>query len=156
MVQILDSSMAGYTCDNYKKELQTTQGIQAAGAIDVRGRSLSWIKSTAYNPAAKIRMTSMHYCLNTSRGALILSGMAPEETFIRSEKIFYKVAAPLEARKSRLCRQFRRTGTRHNDSNQRVNIDSPEGGELRACSCRYQLVFCIDFLSTRLHDCRCT
>lgn len=99
MLQITDSSTAGYTCNNYKQEIQTLQGIQATGVIEIRGRFMIWIKSTAYNPSAKIRMTSIYYCLNTSRGAVILDGSAPEETFIRSEAIFEKVAKTLVARK---------------------------------------------------------
>jgi len=83
MVQIIDSSAAGYTCDNYKQEVETYQGIQATGVVEVHARP----------------MTGIHYCLNTSRGAVILNGMAPEETFIRSETIFQKVATSLVVRK---------------------------------------------------------
>jgi len=99
LVQILDSGIASYTCDVYKNEVQATQGIQASGEIVVRGRSMKWIKSTVFNSEANIRVTGIHYCMNTSRGALILNGVAPEVTFIRSEQIFHKVALSLEARK---------------------------------------------------------
>lgn len=98
IVQIIDSGATGYTCDNYKHELQT-QGIQSSGVIESHGRSLTWMKSAVYNPRTKNRMIGIHYCLNTSRGALILNGLAPEKTFFRSELIFAKVAKSIVARK---------------------------------------------------------
>ncbi len=98
MVQIIDSGLSSYTCNNFKQEIQTTQGIQASGSINVRRRAVIWVKSTAHNPSAKIRTTTIHYCLNTSRGAVILQGMAPEATFVRSETIFRKVADSLVVR----------------------------------------------------------
>ena len=92
-ITVLDSGTPAYVCDNYKTEIQTTQGLQATGQITVQGRVIPWLKSTADNVAAKLRMTSIHYCFASTKGAVILIGAAPEETFFRSETIFRKAAA---------------------------------------------------------------
>lgn len=96
---VLDSSTPSYKCNDYKLELQATQGIQGIGEISARGRTITWLKSTAYNSAAKIKMTSIHYCVNTTEGAVIMSGVAPYQTFFRSEIIFRNAATSMEIRK---------------------------------------------------------
>jgi hypothetical protein len=92
-ITVLDSGTPAYVCDNYKAEIHTTQGLQATGQITVQGRVVPWFKSTVHHPAAKIRLTSIHYCFASTKGALILIGTAPEDTFFRSEMIFRKAAA---------------------------------------------------------------
>ncbi|MDL1959243.1 MAG: hypothetical protein LWX01_06050 [Deltaproteobacteria bacterium] len=98
-ITVFDSGVPAYSCENYKYEMQTTQGLQAEGNTKLQGRPVTWLKSTAHNAAAKIRMTSIHYCVNTASGAIILIGAAPEETFFRSETIFRKAAASMVVRK---------------------------------------------------------
>lgn len=98
-ITVIDSGTPSYVCENFRTEVQTTQEIQATGRILAKGRPVTWVKFTAYNPAAGIRMTSAHYCINTSKGAVVMSGMSPEETFFRSETIFRKVAASMLVRK---------------------------------------------------------
>lgn len=98
-ITVLDSGTPGYVCDNYSAEIQTTQGVQATGKISANGRPVIWMKSTAHNAAAGIRMTSVHYCVNTVRGAIIMTGAAPEQTFFRSETIFRNAATSMVVRK---------------------------------------------------------
>jgi hypothetical protein len=95
----LDSGTPGYVCDNYKRELQATQGVQAAGEVSAYGRAVIWLKSTAHNPDAAIRMTSVHYRVNTVGGAIIMVGVAPEQTFFTSETIFRNTAISMAVRK---------------------------------------------------------
>lgn len=97
-VQIMDSGIAGYKCENYQQEAYTYFGIQSSGALKINGRPAKWIKYPGPTTSAKTRMTCIGYCLETSRGAVILLGMAPENSFIRSEMIFQKVAASLIVR----------------------------------------------------------
>jgi hypothetical protein len=97
-ITVLISSAPEYLCNDYKREIQTSQGLQETGQTTLRGRSATWLKSTSYVPAARIRMTGIHYCLDTTRGAVILIGAAPEETFFRSETIFRKAVASMELR----------------------------------------------------------
>jgi len=98
-ITVLDSGTPAYVCDNYKREIQATQGVQSTGEISARGRPVTWLKSTAHNPAAGIRMTSVHYCVNTMKGAVIMIGAAPEQTFFRSEVMFRNAATSMEVRK---------------------------------------------------------
>lgn len=98
-ITVLDSSTPAYVCDNYKLEIQATQGVQSVGEITASGRIATSLKSTAYNPAAGIQMTSVHYCVNTTKGAVIMIGAAPEQTFFRSETIFRNAATSLLVRK---------------------------------------------------------
>jgi hypothetical protein len=98
-IMALDSNTPAYKCDNYKSEMQATQGVQATGNILINGRAVVWLKSTAYNQTAGIRATSVHYCINTTKGAIIIIGAAPEQTFFRSETIFRKSAASVMVRK---------------------------------------------------------
>lgn len=98
-ITVLDSGTPEYVCDNYNFEIQVTQGIQSAGEISANGRTTTWRKSTAHNAAAGIRMTSIHYCVNTMNGAVIMIGAAPEQTFFRSETIFRNVATSMMVRK---------------------------------------------------------
>lgn len=99
IITVVDSGTPAYACDNYKREMQATQGVQVAGEISAHGRTLTWLKSTAHNAAAGIRMTSVHYCVNTMRGAVIMMGSAPEQTFFRSETIFRNAATSMVVRK---------------------------------------------------------
>lgn len=98
-ITVLDSGTPAYVCDNYKHEMQGTQIVQATGDLSVRGRTMMWLKSTAHNAAAGIRMTSIHYCLNTTKGAVVMIGAAPEQTFFRSETAFRNAAMSLSVRK---------------------------------------------------------
>ncbi|MCK4739446.1 MAG: hypothetical protein KAT46_05815 [Deltaproteobacteria bacterium] len=97
-ITVLDSGTPAYMCGNYKAELQATQVTQDAGKILASRRTVVWLKSTAYNPAAKIKMTSVHYCVNTMKGAVVMIGAAPEQTFFRSEIIFRNTAASMVLR----------------------------------------------------------
>lgn len=98
-ITVLDSGTPAYVCDNYKLEMQATQGIQSNGETSARGRTVTWLKSTAHNAAAGIRMTSIHYCVNTMKGAVIMIGAAPEQTFFRSETMFRSAATSMVVRK---------------------------------------------------------
>jgi len=98
-VTVLDSGTPAYVCDNYKIGIQAAQGVQSTGKISTRGRPVTWLKSTAHNPDAGIRMTSIHYCMNTMRGAVIMIGAAPEQTFFRSEVMFRNAATSMVVRK---------------------------------------------------------
>lgn len=98
-ITVLDSSTPAYLCDNYKSEIQGTQGVQSTGEISARGRPVTWLKSTAHNPASGIRMTSVHYCVNTIKEAVIMIGAAPEQTFFRSEVMFRNAATSMMVRK---------------------------------------------------------
>jgi|GEM_PF-3857835 len=98
-ITVLDSGTPAYSCEAYQKELQGTQRIHLTGSFPADGRNVKWLKSTAYNADAGIRMTSIHYCANTTRGAVIMIGAAPEQTFFRSETIFQNVAKSLSLRK---------------------------------------------------------
>lgn len=98
-VQMMDSGSAAYTCENYRQEVHDFYGIQSAGIFKINGRPVKWIKSRMSAPSITTHMTSISYCLDTSRGAVILSCMAPENTFVRSELIFQKVAKSLIVRK---------------------------------------------------------
>ncbi|MER2513692.1 MAG: hypothetical protein ABTQ25_14950 [Nitrosomonas ureae] len=98
-ITVLDSGTPAYVCDNYKSEIQATQGVQSTGEILARDRPVTWLKSTAHNPAAGIRMTSVHYCVNTTKGAVIMIGAAPEQTFFRSEVMFRNTATTMVVRK---------------------------------------------------------
>jgi hypothetical protein len=98
-VQIMDSGIATYKCENYKQEVHNYYGIQPSGVLKINGRPVKWIKYLVSTPSVSTRMTSIAYCLDTTRGAVILLCMAPENTFIRSEMIFQKVATSLIVRK---------------------------------------------------------
>lgn len=98
-ITVLDSGTPVYSCESYAKELQMTQGLQKQGTFTSGRRTMNWMKSTVYNTDNGIRMASIHYCVNTTRGAVVIIGMAPEQTFFRSETIFRKVAKSLSARK---------------------------------------------------------
>jgi hypothetical protein len=98
-ITVFDSGAPAYVCESYKRELQGTQGVQTTGELSANGRTLMWLKSTAHNSAAGIRMTGVHYCVNTTKGAVVVIGAAPEQTFFRSETIFRNVAASLSVRK---------------------------------------------------------
>jgi hypothetical protein len=98
-ITVLDISTPAYVCDNYKLELQAMQGVQSTGETSARGRPVTWLKSTAHNPVAGIRMSSVHYCVNTMKGAVIMIGAAPEQTFFRSEVMFRNAATSMIVRK---------------------------------------------------------
>lgn len=98
-ITVLDSGIPAYFCETYKRELQGTQSIKTTGALAAYGRTMTWLKSTAHNADAGIRMTSIHYCVNTTKGAVVIIGAAPEQTFFRSETIFQNVAKSLSVRK---------------------------------------------------------
>lgn len=98
-ITVLDSGTPAYGCDNYKLEMQATQGVQSTGEISAHDRPVTWLKTTAHNPAAGIRMTSVHYCVNTMKGAVIMIGAAPEQTFFRSDVMFRNAATSIMVRK---------------------------------------------------------
>jgi hypothetical protein len=60
---------------------------------------MSWLKHTAYNKDAGIKMTSVHYCVNTTNGAVIIIGAAPEDEFSRSKTTFKSIVDSLAVRK---------------------------------------------------------
>jgi hypothetical protein len=98
-ITVLDSGNSAYSCDNYTSEMQTTQGVLGIGKISVKGRPMSWLKHTAYNKDAGIKMTSVHYCVNTTNGAVIIIGAAPEDEFSRSKTTFKSIVDSLVVRK---------------------------------------------------------
>lgn len=100
-ITVIDSGTPTYACDNYTREMRATQGegVQATGRISANGRPVSWLKHSAHNADAGIRMTSIHYCVNTKKGAVIVIGAAPEQTFFRSETIFKNVVNSMVVRK---------------------------------------------------------
>lgn len=99
-ITVLDDDDPSYTCDHYKREAHAMRGVvQGTGETAARGRTLFWLKHTGYNAAAGIRMTSAHYCVDTAKGAVVMVGTAPEQTFFRSEILFRKTALSMEVRK---------------------------------------------------------
>ena len=97
-ITVLDSGNPSYTCDNYTIEMQSTQGVQTTGKISAKGRAVTWLKHTAYNKDAGIRMTSVHYCINSTKGSVIMIGAAPEDEYSRSETIFKNVINSMTVR----------------------------------------------------------
>jgi hypothetical protein len=98
-ITVLDSGNSAYSCDIYTTEMQSTQGVLGTGKISVKGRPMSWLKHTAYNKDAGIMMTSVHYCVNTTNGAVMIIGAAPEDEFSRSKTTFKSIIDSLAVRK---------------------------------------------------------
>jgi len=98
-ITVLDSGNSAYSCDNYSTEMQTTQGILGIGEISVKGRAMSWLKYTVYNKDAGIKMTGVHYCVNTANGAVIIIAAAPEDEFSSSKTTFKSIVESLVVRK---------------------------------------------------------
>jgi hypothetical protein len=97
-VTILDSAKATYRCDSYQAELESLGETVTMGTLSTGPRQVRWFKATAFNPSAKIRMTHIDYCIESSKGAVVMLGAAPETTFFRSQIIFEKVARSMAMR----------------------------------------------------------
>lgn len=98
-ISVLDSGSPGYLSENYMNELQNLQGIESTGTFNLKERTVTWYRSTTFNPGAGIRLSTIHYCIDTTKGAVIMIGSAPEKTFFRSERIFEIACKSLLIRK---------------------------------------------------------
>jgi hypothetical protein len=98
-ITVIDSGNSAYSCDNYTTDMQSTQGVLGTGKISVNSRPMSWLKHTVFNQGAGINMTSVHYCVNTTDGAVIIIGAAPEVEFSRSKTTFKSIIESLVVRK---------------------------------------------------------
>lgn len=95
-ITLMSSNVSGYNCKSYQQEIMKSLGKLKTEATTISGKSALTMKGSAYNPSAKIEMTSVHYCVDLPNKIIILIGAAPKDTFFRSSDIFANVASSLK------------------------------------------------------------
>lgn len=98
-ITVIDSQTPGYNCSSYEAEISGMGVTAERGVVSTKQSVLTSYKTSMFNKEAGVRMTNITYCANTSKGAVLLIGAAPEQTAFRSSKLFDKVARSFKARK---------------------------------------------------------
>lgn len=87
-----------YSCKALEEELYQA-GSVSTGDIQIWEQRARWIKVTALNPSAGIRMSTIYFCGSVANRVLVVAGSSPEYAFFRSEKIFRAVAGSAQLAK---------------------------------------------------------
>jgi hypothetical protein len=94
-LQVLFADNSAYTCDNYRAELQASGHVKESSQVVLAKRPFSKMVSLEDVPKYNVRLTTVHYCLNSPRGAAVLVGSEEEAMFWRWSEVLEGAAATL-------------------------------------------------------------
>ena len=84
-----------YTCDNFRTELQTSGRVREASQVMLADRPFAKLVSFEDVQKYNVRLTTVQYCLNSRRGAVVLGGSEEEAMFWRWAEVLEGAAATL-------------------------------------------------------------
>lgn len=94
-MQVLLADNGAYTCDNLRSELQASGRLKEVSQVSLAGRPFTKFVSFQDVPKYNVRLTTVNYCLNSRRGAVVVGGSEEEPMFWRWAEVFEGAAATL-------------------------------------------------------------
>jgi hypothetical protein len=94
-LQVLVADNPAYTCDNFRTELQASGRVKEASHVMLAERSFAKVVSFEDVPKYNMRLTTVQYCVNSRRGAVVLGGSEEEAMFWRWSEVLEGAAATL-------------------------------------------------------------
>lgn len=94
-LQVLFADNPAYTCDNFRTELQASGRVKEASQVLLAARPFAKLVSFEDVPKYNVRLTTVQYCLNSRRGAVVLGGSEEEAMFWRWSEVLEGAAATL-------------------------------------------------------------
>ncbi len=94
-LQLLVAGDKTYACEQYKKELETVGGLLSSKTVNISGRNFTKLTTFADLPKYKVRLKTVHYCIDSQYGAVALTGTEEESMFSRWEKVFEGTATSI-------------------------------------------------------------
>lgn len=93
---LLAAGQSAYSCGAYKAELDRTGTVLEASSINLNGRSAN--KILTYEDVSKynVRLTIVHYCIDSKLGAVVLTGAEEQSMFWRWSSVFAGTAASIQ------------------------------------------------------------
>ena len=92
---VLFADNPAYTCDHFRAELQATGRVKEASQVVLAMRPFLKLVSFESVPKYNVRLTTVQYCLNSHRGAIVLGGSEEEAMFWRWSEVLEGAAATL-------------------------------------------------------------
>lgn len=92
-MHLLAAGTAAYSCDNLQAEAQASGRLKDISAVQLGDQRFKKLLTFEDVPKYKVRLTTVHYCINSRLGAVILTATEEESMFPRWAQVFEKAAA---------------------------------------------------------------
>ncbi|CAN0436180.1 unnamed protein product [Phaeothamnion confervicola] len=97
-IVLLVSGNAGYTCRNFRAEVQSTGRLVEEAQIKLANQVFTKLMTYEDVPKYNVRLTNAQYCMDTRNGAIALVGTVEKDMYWRWASVFEGTAATLRAR----------------------------------------------------------
>jgi hypothetical protein len=97
-IVLLVAGNPAYGCSNFQVELKASGQLKSSAAVRLGDQQ--FVKLTTFEdvPKYKVRLTNVHYCINSRFGAVVLAGSEEESMFHRWAQVFENTAASVRVR----------------------------------------------------------
>lgn len=93
---LLAAGQSAYGCSSYKAELDRTGAVLESSSMVLNGRRINKILTYDDVPKYNVRLTTVHYCLDSTLGAVVLTGTEEQSMFWRWAPVFEGAAASIQ------------------------------------------------------------
>lgn len=93
---LLAAGQSAYSCGAYKAELDRAGAVLETSSVNLNGRSANKILTYEDVPKYNVRLTTVHYCLDSKLGAVVLTGTEEQSMFWRWASVFEGAAASIQ------------------------------------------------------------
>ena len=94
-LQVLFADNPAYTCNHFRTELRASGRVRGDSQVILAERPFLRLVSFEDVPKHNVRLTTVQYCLNSRRGAVVLGGSEEEAMFWRWSEVLEGAAATL-------------------------------------------------------------
>lgn len=94
-ISVVAANDSRYTCKNFETELKGIGRVRDVSSIMLGSRQFTKLVSYEDVPKHDVRLTSVQYCLDSKKGAVVLGGTEEERMFWRWAGVFEGSAATL-------------------------------------------------------------
>lgn len=95
-IQLLLAGVHTYSCDNYLSEMQASGRLTSASTVRLGDQQFKKLISFENVPKYNVRLTTVHYCLNSPIGAVVLGAAEEESMYARWERVFEGTALSIK------------------------------------------------------------
>lgn len=93
---LLAAGNRSYNCDAYKAELQRSGIVLEQSQVTLRGRQAQKVITFEDVPKYNVRLTTVHYCLNSRIGAVVLVGTEEQSMYWRWASVIEGAASSVK------------------------------------------------------------
>lgn len=97
-MQVLVAGNPAYTCAMLQGEAQSSGRLKEAAAIELESRQFTKLLTFEDVQKYNVRLTTVHYCLNSRLGAVVLGGTEEEAMFWRWAEVYEGAARSVRVR----------------------------------------------------------